>query len=72
VQLRVDGQPLVAGSIAKDPFAAVRMIGEKAVPTIAWVQLLLSVIIAFHKDLKRSVLQLMSYRQRSEAPEPTP
>jgi serine/threonine protein kinase len=73
VQLRVDGQALVTGSIAKDPFAAARMIGEKAVPTIAWVQLLLSVIIAFHKDLKRSVLQLMSYRQRSEAaPEPSP
>jgi len=73
VQLRVDGQPLVAGSIAKDPFAAARMVGEKAVPTIAWVQLLLSVIIAFHKDLKRSVVQLMTYRHRSEpAPEPSP
>jgi tRNA A-37 threonylcarbamoyl transferase component Bud32 len=67
VQLRVDGQPLIVASIQKDPFAAMRMIGEKAVPTIAWVQLLLSVMIAFHKDLKRSVLQLLRYRERAAA-----
>jgi hypothetical protein len=59
VQLLVDGQPVTSGAIEKDRFASVRSVGEKTVPQIAWVLPLLSVLLTFHKDLKRSVWQLI-------------
>jgi serine/threonine protein kinase len=58
VQLLVDGQPLASGEIERDRFASVRSIGERTVPQVAWLLPLLSVLLAFHKDLKRAVLQL--------------
>src|SRR6185503_6090185 len=67
VRLRVDGQPLASAAIQKDGFASVRAIGEKTVPTIAFLPLLLSVVIAFHKDLRRQLAALLG---RGEPPAP--
>jgi hypothetical protein len=72
VQLLVDGQPLAAGAIEKDRFAAVRSVGERTVPQVAWVLPLLSVLLAFHKDLKRSVLQLIGRGGPPAGPPPGP
>ncbi|HEX8108952.1 MAG TPA: ATP-binding protein [Kofleriaceae bacterium] len=74
VQLVVDAQPLLASAIAKDRFASMRSIGEKTVPTIAWVLPLISVVVAFHKDLRRSlrsIAQLLG-RRRTPHTEPAP
>jgi len=70
VRLRVDRQPTVTASIDKDRFAVARAIGEKTVPALAFLPLLLSVIIAFHKDMKRYVDLL--FRRGGDVPEPAP
>jgi serine/threonine protein kinase len=74
VQLVVDTQPLLASAIAKDRFASMRAIGEKTVPTIAWVLPLISVVVAFHKDLRRSLRSLAQLlgRRRPPRSEPAP
>ncbi|HEY0990917.1 MAG TPA: hypothetical protein VGD80_27875, partial [Kofleriaceae bacterium] len=72
VRLRVDGQPLVSAAIQKDGFASVRAIGEKTVPTIAFLPLLLSVVIAFHKDLRRQLAALLGRGEPPPAPPAEP
>ena len=73
VQLVVDAQPVLSSAIAKDRFASMRAIGEKTVPTIAWVLPLISVVVAFHKDLRRSlrsIAQLLGRRRKRTEPAP--
>jgi eukaryotic-like serine/threonine-protein kinase len=72
VRLRVDGQALAMASIQKDGFASVRAIGEKTVPTIAFLPLLLSVVIAFHKDLRRQLAALLGRGEPPAAPPAEP
>jgi serine/threonine protein kinase len=72
VRLRVDGQALATASIQKDGFATVRAIGEKTVPTVAFLPLLLSVVIAFHKDLRRQLAALLGRGEPPAAPPAEP
>jgi hypothetical protein len=50
----------------------VRAIGEKTVPTIAILPLLLSVVIAFHKDLRRQLAALLGRDEPPAAPPADP
>jgi len=58
VQLQVDGQLVTSAAIEKDRFAAIRAIGEKSVPAISFIPLLLALIFSFHRETKRYVAQL--------------
>jgi hypothetical protein len=68
-QLLVEAQPLMLASITKDRFATWRAIGEKTALWIASLQLVLNFVIAFHKELKRSVLRLLGLGDAA-GPEP--
>jgi serine/threonine protein kinase len=58
VRLRVDGQRAITAQIHKDRFAALRTIGEKTGPTLAFIPLLLGFVLAFYKDVKRFIATL--------------
>ena len=59
MRMFVDGNAVVAGSVAKDRFSFWRAIGEATVPQIVWILPLLTVFAAFYKDLRRSLSQLV-------------
>jgi serine/threonine protein kinase len=68
VELDVDGTKLMTAAIARDRFATLRSIGEQSVPAISFIPLLFSLIVSFHKDMKKYVTQLLG-RGEPAAPE---
>jgi tRNA A-37 threonylcarbamoyl transferase component Bud32 len=68
VRLRVDGQPVMSAAVDKDRFAAIRAIGEKSVPAISFIPLILALIVSFHREVKKYVGQLFG---RDGGPSPT-
>jgi hypothetical protein len=74
VRLRVDGRELATALISKDRFATIRSIGERSVPAISFIPLLLTLISGFHKDIRRFIAGLFGRRADpppSDPPAPT-
>lgn len=68
LRLRVDGQQVMSAAIDKDRFAAIRAIGEKSVPAISFIPLILALIVSFHREVKKYLGQLFG---RDDGPSPT-
>jgi serine/threonine-protein kinase len=72
VRLRVDDNPVASAEIEKDRFAAIRAIGERSVPAISFIPLILALIVSFHKETKKYVAQLFGRGDGTAAGPPPP
>ena len=54
--------------MARDSFVTLRRLGEDSIKAVAFLPLLLALIIAYFRDLKRSLLGFLG---KSEPPAPT-
>jgi tRNA A-37 threonylcarbamoyl transferase component Bud32 len=70
VRLRVDGELVTTAAIEKDRFAAARAIGERSVPAISFIPLLLSLVLSFHKEMKKYIAQLFGRGQPRPSSQP--
>lgn len=72
VRLRVDDSPVASAEIEKDRFAAIRAIGERSVPAISFIPLILALIVSFHKETKKYIAQLFGRSDATAAGPPPP